>query len=244
MKLSLLIFILTLIPILNAQEWRDSLNVARNAYKKGDFQKALKYYKSAQKKAPKEIDLSDEMGQSAYKLREFQKAEKIYNQSSSKLNKKKKSIAYHNIGNTKMQQKNYQGAIDSYKEALKNNPNDEETRYNLSEAIRRLKDQQKKNDSKQNQNKNKDNKDNKKNQNNKNDQDQNNSNSSKNQNKQQNQSKNQNNSKNNSAQNKSNLPNKSVDRLLDKLAKQEAETKKRANSKKGENLGTVSGKDW
>ena len=61
----------------SAQEWRDSLKVARNSYKKQEYVKALKYYQSAQKKAPNDVDLSDEMGQSAYKAREFEKAEKL-----------------------------------------------------------------------------------------------------------------------------------------------------------------------
>ena len=220
-----------------SQEWRDSLVLARSSYKKGDYQKALKYYKSAQKKAPKSVDLSDEMGQTAYKAREFDRAEKIYNQSESKLNKSKKAKTYHNIGNSRMQQNNYQGAIDAYKESLKNNPNDKETRYNLSEAIRRLKDQQKKN--------NKDNKDNKKNKDQQKNQNKNNQNKDKDKNQQNSNNKNnQSNSNKNNQQNKSKLPNKAVDRMLDQLAKKEAETKKKTTSRKGDNLGTVSGKDW
>ena len=229
-------FVLVVLVVLTSfhsftQEWRDSLVAARSFYNKGDYQKALKYYNSAQKKAPKSVDLSDEMGQTAYKAREFERAEKIYNQSGSKLNKSKKAKTYHNIGNSRMQQKNYQGAIDAYKESLKNNPNDNETRYNLSEAIRRLNDQQKKD------------KDNKKNK----DQQKNQNNNKKNNNKNQQNSNNKNNESNsnkNNQQNKSKLPNKAVDRILDQLAKKEAETKKKTASRKGDNLGTVSGKDW
>lgn len=55
--------------------WRDSLDVARTAYKNKEYGKALKYYESAQRKAPDNVDLSDEMGQSAYKAREFERAE-------------------------------------------------------------------------------------------------------------------------------------------------------------------------
>jgi tetratricopeptide (TPR) repeat protein len=177
------------------------------------------------------------MGQTAYKAREFDRAEKIYNQSGSKLNNSKKAKTYHNIGNSRMQQKNYQGAIDAYKESLKNNPNDKETRYNLSEAIRRLKDQQKKN--------NKDNKDNKKNKDQQKNQNKNNQNKNKDKNQQNSNNKNnQSNSNKNNQQNKSKLPNKAVDRMLDQLAKKEAETKKKTTSRKGDNLGTVSGKDW
>ena len=126
--------------------WRDSLDVARQAYNSKNYAKALKYYESAQKKAPDNIDLSDEMAQSAYKACEFEKAEKIYQQSSgSKKNKAQRSDSFHNLGNSRMQQEDYAGAVDAYKESLRNNPKDDRTRYNLSEAIRRLKDQERKN---------------------------------------------------------------------------------------------------
>lgn len=126
--------------------WRDSLDVARQAYNSKNYAKALKYYESAQKKAPDNIDLSDEMAQSAYKACEFEKAEKIYQQSSgSKKNKAQRGDSFHNLGNSRMQQEDYAGAVDAYKESLRNNPKDDRTRYNLSEAIRRLKDQERKN---------------------------------------------------------------------------------------------------
>ena len=37
---------------------------------------------------------------------------------------------FHNIGNALMQLKDYKGAVEAYKNALRNNPNDDETRYN------------------------------------------------------------------------------------------------------------------
>jgi Ca-activated chloride channel family protein len=60
--------------------------------------------------------------------------------------------ALHNLGNCRLLQKNYEAAVEGYKKALKVNPKDEETRYNLAYALKKLKEQQK------NQNKNKDNK--------------------------------------------------------------------------------------
>ena len=216
-----------------AQEWRDSLEVARSAYKAKNYDKALKYYQSAQKKAPEGVDFSDEMGQSAYKSREFKTAEKLYEQSTSKnADKARKSKTYHNIGNSRMEQKNYQGAVDAYKEALRNNPSDEKTRYNLSEAMRRLKEEQDKKDKKDQ----------------KNDESCNKNNPSSNQGDKQNQSPQ--NSKNNKGKgdqpedNKSSLPNKTADRLLDKLMKEESETKRRVSGNKGEKGEATSGKDW
>ncbi|MFK7784989.1 MAG: tetratricopeptide repeat protein [Crocinitomicaceae bacterium] len=144
MKSVLVIFVLVLSSSMSfGQEedaWRDTLIMARKAYEKKEYADALKYYESTQKIAPEDIDLSDEMAQSAYKSRDFERAEKIYQQgSSTKMSKRDRSDAMHNMGNAQMRQENYKGAIESYKEALRNNPNDEETRYNLSKAIRKMK---------------------------------------------------------------------------------------------------------
>jgi len=201
-----------------SQEWRDSLDVARAAYKSKDYTKAMRYYESAQKKAPESINLSDEIAQSAYKAREFEKAEKVYQQNSTnKTSDFEKAENYHNLGNSKMKQKDYQGAIDSYKESLRLNPSDDNTRYNLSEAMRQLKNQQKN--------------------------DQNNQQDQQSKQNQQNQENNQN--QNNEDQNSSGqLKNKTVDRMLDKLMKQEAETKRKVTGSNGENNPPRSGKDW
>ncbi|MFC4636401.1 tetratricopeptide repeat protein [Dokdonia ponticola] len=45
--------------------------------------------------------------------------------------KKEKHKAYHNLGNSLYQQQNWEGAVAAYKNALRNDPTDEETRYNL-----------------------------------------------------------------------------------------------------------------
>ena len=53
------------------------------------------------------------------------------NNSASKLEKHK---AYHNIGNTLMQKKRCKEAVSAYKNALRNSPSDDESRYNLALA--------------------------------------------------------------------------------------------------------------
>lgn len=244
MKNLIYIVILFCSSFAGAQEWRDSLKVARDSYKKEDYAKALKYYQSAQKKAPENIDLSDEMGQSAYKAREFERAEKIYQQSANaKKSQSDKAKTYHNMGNSRMKKKDYSGAVESYKEALRNNPTDDQTRYNLSEAIRRLKDEQKK----QQQQDKDDPKQNKSDQQKKQDE-QNKQNSGKDPknkpNESQNGSGNGKEGKQNGGENPSRLPNKSVDRMLDQLTKAEAETKRKMGGSREESNAVKSGKDW
>ena len=74
-----------------------------------------------------------------------------------KMSKDKMTIAssMHNIGNAHFQEKEYQKAVDSYKNSLRANPKDDETRYNLALAQEMLKNQQ------ENQDEKKDDKDNK-----------------------------------------------------------------------------------
>ena len=65
-----------------------------------------------------------------------------------------KHKAYHNMGNVFMKNKEYAKAVEAYKEALRNDPSDEETRYNLAlakELLKKDKDNQDKNENKENQ---------------------------------------------------------------------------------------------
>ncbi len=97
----------------------------------------------------------------------FQAAGKI------ETSKKRKSMVYHNIGVICQQHQMFSEAIDAYKESLRNNPSDDETRYNLALCQKQLKNQQnnqdqdkddkgqdqKKDQNQQDQNKNQDKKD-------------------------------------------------------------------------------------
>ena len=56
--------------------------------------------------------------------------------------KERTAQAYHNLGVVMQASQNYGPAIAAYQEALKNNPADNETRFNLAQAMRQLKEQQ------------------------------------------------------------------------------------------------------
>ncbi len=75
-------------------------------------------------------------------------------------NKMRRAKSYHNMGVVMQNHREYAKAIDCYKMALRNNPTDDETRYNLALCKKLLKDQQKQNqnnkDNKNDKNKNKD----------------------------------------------------------------------------------------
>lgn len=79
---------------------------------------------------------------------------------------------FHNIGVIFQSQKEYAKAIEAYKESLRNNPKDDETRYNLALAQKMLKDQQQQNQDNNQQQQQQEQQDDKKQQQNQNDQQQ------------------------------------------------------------------------
>jgi tetratricopeptide (TPR) repeat protein len=205
------------------------LKVARTAYKNKEYDKANRYYRSAQNLAPKDVDLSEEIAQSTYRSRDFDNAEKVYQQvASEKKDKLEKAKLQHNLGNTRMKKKDYSGAIEVYKDALRNNPNDQETQYNLSEAIRQKKQQEDKKNKQQNQN----GKNPSQNQNNSGSNNSNNSGGGST-------------SSKNDKKSSGSLPNKQADKLLDNLTRQEADTRRRiAGGQKNNENSSKSGKNW
>jgi tetratricopeptide (TPR) repeat protein len=241
MKLFFYIGFLSLLSSFSfAQDWQSELKEARSLYQKKQYAAAVEKYKSAQKSAPKGVDLSDEIAQASYKALDYASAEKSYSKSSSKKgNASEKAKNWHNLGNAYMKQKKYQEAVNAYKESLRNNPNDDETRYNLSEALKKLQKQQEKEQQQQNQQNKQQNQQQQKNQPNQNKQQQQNKQQSQ---QQQNQEKNNQSSEKN--EQKSSLNQQKTEKMLDDLTKKELETKKKMGGKKGKGGKNNSGKDW
>lgn len=255
---ALLLIALTAASASWSQEWRDSLSYARSLYKKGEYDKALKYYKSAQKLAPEDVDLSEEEGQSAYRAGKYPEAEKAFGKATTRQkDAKRKSAAYNNLGSARMKQENFPGAEEAFKESLRLDPSNETARQNLAEAKRKRKQkeqQQQQNQQQQNQQQNQDQ------QQNQNQQQQNNNSSGQQQQEQQQQQQNQNQQQNSNQQQQQNtksnsdsqqkgkeqqkLADKQTDRKLDELMRQEMDTKKRLDGSKGNSNGKAAKKDW
>ena len=79
-----------------------------------------------------------------YKQGEYDKSAAIYTKllSDDKLNSIQKSNIFHNLGNIALQGEHYENGIKAYEEALKLNPDDADTRYNLEYALKKLRQRQ------------------------------------------------------------------------------------------------------
>jgi Ca-activated chloride channel family protein len=75
--------------------------------------------------------------------------------------------AFHNIGNVYMQKEEYDNAIEAYKQALRNDPTDEETRYNLALAKKKKEKQEQQQEQNQDKDQNQDQQDQQENEENK-----------------------------------------------------------------------------
>ena len=122
---------------------RDYLRSGNKLYNDSLFIKAEVDYRKALEQNPQSTDAMFNLSNS---LLMQQKAKEAMEQleSVAKIEKDKSKLAeiYHNMGVILHVNKQYPQCIEAYKEALRNNPKDDETRYNLALAQKMLKDQQ------------------------------------------------------------------------------------------------------
>ncbi len=99
------------------------------------FDEAEISYRRALSKAPERPEALYNLGNTHFEEQDFEEAKQRYFQTQKFAeNKSGKHHAFHNLGNVFMKQKDYAKAVEAYKNALRNNPEDEETRYNYALA--------------------------------------------------------------------------------------------------------------
>jgi len=136
-----------------AKDLAESTNITWEANKEiseDKFVEAEKDYRRAISKSDKNAAAPFNLGNAYYNNETYSEAFGRFKQAGEIAEAKPdKHKAYHNMGNVFMKRKEYEKAVEAYKEALRNNPNDEETRYNLAlakEMLKKEQDEQKQND--------------------------------------------------------------------------------------------------
>ena len=100
-------------------------------------------YRKALDKAPNSLGANANLGSSLYKQQKFADATKLF-LGAAQSSKEKADISknYYNLGNSLFKENKLQESIEAYKQALRNNPNDEDARHNLSYVQKLQKQQQ------------------------------------------------------------------------------------------------------
>lgn len=242
------VFVILLLSSLSimAQTERKCIRRGNRAFGKQDYVESEVQYRKALENNAHSYKGKFNLSTAQYKQNKYDDAISTMDDiNTSGLSNQQKSIISYNKGNSLFESKKFSESVKAYKEALKENPNDNAARYNLSEAIRMMQQQQQNKNNQQNKD-NKDNKDNK----NKNDQNKNNNNN-KDKNKQnQDQNKDQNNNnkdKNNQQNQEQNQPKLSKDdaeRILQALQNNEKDIQDKMKKEKAKQAKVRVVKNW
>ena len=120
-------------------------------------------YRVSQSKFKKKSNSSYNLGAAIYKQNYSGEAKLQFARAASEgKTKAEKKQSFAGLGNSLMNEKDYTNAVEAYKNALRNDPSDDETRYNYALAKKMLKDNPPKKDDDKNKNKDKNKKEDKK----------------------------------------------------------------------------------
>jgi Ca-activated chloride channel family protein len=225
-----------------AQDDKKEVREGIKKYKDEQYNEAEIAFRRGMEKDSLSYAAKFNLGDALYKQNQFEQAEASFKNLSSDEQQTGTNRAklMHNLGNAQLQQKKYKESIDSYKQSLRLNPADDETRTNLAYAQQMLKNEEEQQQQNQNQDKNQDKNDDKNQQQNQDQQ------QDQNQDKQDNQ--NQQNDKNDQQQQQQQEPKISpqqAQQILEAVQSNEKETQEKVKKEKAKALGKYkTEKNW
>jgi len=141
-SLIVLVSILITLPSLAQQERKD-IREGNKLFKSEKFNESEVAYRKAMESDINSVPGTFNLGDALYRQEKFEDASTQFNQViSNNVDKITKAQAFHNLGNSLLQAGELDDAIEAYKNALRNVPNDIETKYNLAYAQNLKKQQQ------------------------------------------------------------------------------------------------------
>lgn len=159
-RLVILVLVLFSTNVLSAQKERWDLRRGNRSYEKGDYQKAEVKYRGALEKDSLSWKARYNLANVVFRNQNPAAAEQeisrvLSDSTGTAIPVGDASKAFHNLGNYSVSQKKWSEAVEAYKNSLRINPADMETKSNLAYAQKMLKNEQDKNKD-QNQDKNQD----------------------------------------------------------------------------------------
>lgn len=143
--------ILFSIPAIAQQERKD-IRDGNRLFKSEKFDESEVAYRKAIDQQNNSVPGSFNLGDALYRQEKFEDAGIQFNQViDNNVDKNTKSKAFHNLGNSLLKAGELEGAIEAYKNSLRNIPDDMETKYNLAYAQNLLKKQEQEQNKDQNQ---------------------------------------------------------------------------------------------
>ncbi len=146
------------------KEERKNLREGNKLYKNEQFTEAEIAYRKSLEVNPRSVEGTYDLGNALYKQNKLPEAAEQYQLLIGQAEKmietaegiERLASVFHNVGNINMQNKDYGKSVEAYKQSLRLNPYDDETRYNLALAQKLLEEQEQDQEQDQNQDKNED----------------------------------------------------------------------------------------
>jgi len=131
----LIVFITGTSPEAYSQAERKFIREGNRFYNKEQFDESELSYRRALEKDEVSPQARFNLGNSLYKQDRFDEAARYFEELAGEIDDPvNRSRIYHNMGNSLLMSQQIEQSIEAYKEALRNNPGDQETRYNLAFA--------------------------------------------------------------------------------------------------------------
>ncbi len=126
------------------EEFKRDMYLGNLRYDKKQYTEALDYFQTIVDSSPLHYKANFNKGNTLFRMEKYAEASEIF-VSITELapTRRDRSKVYHNLGNAFLLNKQLDDAIEAYKEGLRLNPGDEETRYNLAFAQKLKKEQEK-----------------------------------------------------------------------------------------------------
>ena len=133
---------------------RKNVREGNKLYKKEKYTESEISYRKSLEVNPRSIEGTYNLGNSLYKQGKFPEAAEQYQLiAAQEKDPVKLAQVFHNLGNISMKNKQYDKSVQAYRQSLRLNPKDDETRYNLALAQKLLENQQNQDQSEEQQNK-------------------------------------------------------------------------------------------
>ena len=142
--LRIYIFVLLIIPVtLAAQGERKYIRHGNKEYEDKAYDESEVQYRKAVEKDLSSYEGNFNLGDALYKQEKYEDASKKFSGlTSTEKDRNELASIYHNLGNSLLQSNRVEESIEAYKNALRNNPDDYETKHNLAWALNLLQQQQ------------------------------------------------------------------------------------------------------
>ncbi len=118
--------------------WSQVIKRGNAHYKAEAYDAAFEAYQSAVEDRPEDAISRYNLGTALYQKKRFEKAADEFRQSLDAADLVHRAQGYYNLGNAQAQLNDIEGAIRSYKSALRLNPADLDAKHNLELALERL----------------------------------------------------------------------------------------------------------